>query len=117
MRTTYCFLGLRDIPPLEETRHKMMTYLLDRHDNSRDKRFTPYYDVVFVLDSSESISRADFNVSVSVAKSLVTRFEPDSPFAAITFGTNASVSFNFKSPKVSKRINTGTVLMAKGRQL
>ena len=36
MRTTYCFLGLRDIPPLEETRHKMMTYLLDRHDNTRD---------------------------------------------------------------------------------
>ena len=61
--------------------------------------------------------RADFNVSVSVAKSLVTRFEPDSRFAAITFGANASVSFNFKSPKVSKRINTETVLMAKGRQL
>ena len=117
MRTTYCVLGLRAIPPLEETRHKMMAYLLDRHHNSRDKRFTPYYDVVFVLDSSETISRADFNVNVSVAKSLVTRFEPDSRFAAITFGANASVSFNLKSPKVSKRINSGTVLMAKSRQL
>ncbi|XP_068691484.1 von Willebrand factor-like [Montipora foliosa] len=104
MRTTYCVLGLRAIPPLEETRHKMMTYLLDRHDNSRDKRFTPYYDVVFVLDSSESVSRADFNVSVSVAKSLVTRFEPDSRFAAITFGANASVSFNFKSPKLTTEL-------------
>ena len=62
-------------------------------------------------------SRADLNISVSVVKSLVTRFEPDSRFAAITFGANASVSFNFKSPKVSKRINTGTVLIAKGRQL
>ena len=99
MCITYCVLGVRAIPPLEETRHKMMTYLLDRHDNSRDKRFTPYYDVVFVLDSSESISRADFNVSVSVAKILVTRFEPDSRFAAITFGANASVASILSHPR------------------
>ena len=56
----------------------MMKYLLDRRKDSRGRRHIPYYDVVFVLDSSVSISRTDFNLSATAAQSLVTRFEPDS---------------------------------------
>ena len=87
-----------------------MKYLLDRHDNSRGRRYIPYYDIVFVLDSSDSISRADFKLSVSAAQSLVPRFDPDSSFAAVTFGASASVSFNFNSSKVSIEIDKGILL-------
>ena len=80
----------------------MMKYLLDRRHNSRGKRFSPYYDIVFVLDSSNSFSWAEFNLSVTIAKGLVKRFEPDTLFAAVTFGANASVSFNFQPPKVRR---------------
>lgn len=79
-----------------------MKYLLDRPDNSRGKRFSPYYDIIFVLDSSNSFSWAEFNLSVTIAKGLVKRFEPDTLFAAVTFGANASVSFNFQQPKVRR---------------
>jgi len=78
-----------------------MKYFLDRPDDSRGKRYTPYYDIVFVLDSCNSTSKADFNLSLTVAQSLVTRFDPDTLFAVVTFGSNASVSFNFTSAKVS----------------
>lgn len=91
--------SLQAVPPLEETRQKMMKHLLDRRHNSRGKRFSPYYDIVFVLDSSNSFSWAEFNLSVTIAKGLVKRFEPDTLFAAVTFGANASVSFNFQPPK------------------
>ena len=90
-----------------------MKYLLDRHDNSRGRRYVPYYDIVFILDSSDSISIADFKLSVTAAQSLVTRFDPESSFAAVTFGTNASVSFNFNSSKVSIVIDTGILLTDK----
>lgn len=88
----------------------MMKYLLDRPEESRERRYNPYYDIAFVLDSSHSISRPDFNLSVTAAQSLVTRFEPDSLFAAVTFGTSASVSFKFNSSKVRIMINTGIFL-------
>lgn len=78
-----------------------MKYLLDRQDNSRGRRYIPYYDIVFVLDSSDSISNTDFNFSVTAAQGLVPRFDPDTLFAAVAFAANASVSFNFNSSKVS----------------
>lgn len=77
-----------------------MKYFLDRQDYQRGKRYLPYYDIIFILDSSSSISRANFNLSVTTAQNLVTRFDPDTQFAAVTFGTDATVNFHFKSAKV-----------------
>lgn len=77
-----------------------MKYFLDRQDYSRGKRYIPYYDIIFILDSSSSISRADFNLSILTAQNVVRRFDPDTQFAAVTFGTNAAVNFSFNSSKV-----------------
>lgn len=77
-----------------------MKYFLDRQIYSRGKRYTPYYDIIFILDSSASISQAHFNLSLVTARNLVTRFAPDTQFAAVTFGTNATVNFNFNSSRV-----------------
>ena len=90
------------IPPIPEIRQKLMRYFLDRQDDSRGKRYISYHDIVFVLDSSNSISEADFNLSLTAVQGLVTRFDPDTMFAAVTISTNASVNFNFKSTKVRK---------------
>ena len=88
------------MPPLQETRQYLMKYFLDRQPDSRGKRYTPYYDIVFILDSSASISQGQFNLSLITARNLVTRFAPDTQFAAVTFGTNATVNFNFNSSRV-----------------
>jgi len=77
-----------------------MKYFLDRQPDSRGKRYTPYYDIIFILDSSASISQEHFNLSLITARSLVTRFAPDTQFAAVTFGSNATVNFNFNSSRV-----------------
>jgi len=77
-----------------------MKYFLDRQPDSRGKRYTPYYDIIFILDSSASISKEHFNLSLITARNLVTRFAPDTQFAAVTFGTNATVNFNFNSSRV-----------------
>ena len=77
-----------------------MKYFLDRPDYPRGKRYIPYYDITFILDSSASITEANFKLSITTAKNLVTRFDPDTQFAAITFGTNAVVQFKFNSSKV-----------------
>ena len=59
-----------------------------------------YNDIIFILDSSASISPAHFNPSLITARNLVTRFAPDTQFAVVTFGTNATVNFKFNSSKV-----------------
>ena len=88
------------MPPLRETRKNLMKYFLDRRPDLRGKRYTPYYDIIFILDSSASISPAHFNPSLITARNLVTRFAPDTQFAVVTFGTNATVNFKFNSSKV-----------------
>lgn len=89
------------IPPLQVTRDNLMKYFLDRQDYPRGKRYIPYYDIIFILDSSSSISRANFNLSLLTAQNLVERFDPDTQFAAVSFGTDAVLNFNFNSSKVS----------------
>lgn len=89
------------VPPLRETRKNLMKYFLDRRPDLRGKRYTPYYDIIFILDSSTSISQAHFNLSLITARNLVTRFAPDTQFAAVTFGTNATVNFKFNSSRVA----------------
>jgi len=91
----------QNVPPLQETRQYLMKYFLDRQPDSRGKRYTPYYDIIFILDSSASISQEHFNLSLITARSLVTRFAPDTQFAAVTFGSNATVNFNFNSSRVA----------------
>ncbi|KAL9958534.1 hypothetical protein ACROYT_G035562 [Oculina patagonica] len=89
------------IPSLQVTRDNLMKYFLDRQDYPRGKRYIPYYDIIFILDSSSSISRANFNLSLLTAQNLVERFDPDTQFAAVSFGTDAVLNFNFNSSKVA----------------
>ena len=77
-----------------------MKYFLDRRDQTRGKRFIPYHDIIFILDSSKFLSEENFNLSVITAQNLVTRFDPDTQFASIIFGTNATISFNFHFARV-----------------
>lgn len=93
--------SFQKIPPTQETKEYLMKYFLDRLDYTRGKRFTPYHDIIFILDSSESLSMENFNLSVVIAQRLVSRFDPDTQFAAVVFGANATISFNFHFARVA----------------
>lgn len=88
-------------PPLQEIKEYLMKYFLDRRDHTRGKRFIPYHDIIFILDSSKFLSEENFNLSVITAQNLVTRFDPETQFASIIFGTNATISFNFHFARVA----------------
>lgn len=94
------FSGFQKIPPSEETAKKMEQFLFERTSLRIVKRSIKRpEDVLIIIDSSKSVPEANFTQGMHALKSLVTKFRPNTKFAAILFSTNAKVMFKFVSPQ------------------
>ena len=76
----------------------MTNFLGYSHYRSITKRQTGIVDIVIVLDGSESVRRCDFSKAKEALKHLMDTLHKlgyDLKYAAVTFGTTATVNFNF----------------------
>ena len=104
------FPELQAIPPLKETAEKLMTFFLARGPGKlrRSKRQAPswtrffIYDVVFIIDSSSSISPREFNRAKRGLIHLINRAKPNTQYAGICYSNHAKVAFNFTKPNIAK---------------
>ena len=68
--------------------------------NRLKRQANPMFNVVYLVDSSRSIRRRDFRKGLRAVKLLTRKARRDSNvFAAITFSTDAEVSFNFTNQR------------------
>ena len=86
------------------TAKKLERYFLDHDKGYRHRRSaTPsFYDVIFVVDASNSIRKRDFNRGVKALRQVIDKARPNTHFAAITFSDKAEVAFDFTDPKTAK---------------
>ena len=92
--------GFQEIPKPEETANKIEKDFLDRQGQQAPKTLS-VFDVVFLIDSSGSISQEDFQVELQGMLALIKRMKPGTGIAALTFSTHARVIFPFLSAEVS----------------
>ena len=88
--------GFQEIPKLEETANKIEKDFLDR----QGPKTLSVFDVIFLIDSSGSISQEDFQVELQGMLALIKRMKPGTGIAALTFSTHARVIFPFLSAEV-----------------
>ena len=93
------------VPAPRETADKILKYLMHRDpddETSRDRRQTKQNktnNVVFVIDSSNSIRERDFRVGLEALKLLVKKASPSTRYALINFATEAEVISAFITPE------------------
>ena len=87
-----------EIPPPKVTAKKIMKYFLHRKDNlttTRVKRQTEsnntVNNVIYVIDSSNSIRKEDFNKGLRALVYLTEKAKPDTRYAVVNFATEATV--------------------------
>lgn len=73
-------------------------HFLAQTDASRLKRqLRGHYDIIYIIDSSSSISRAEFRKGIKAIQMLIDRGAPDTLHAAITVANHAHAVFTFTS--------------------
>lgn len=71
-------------------------HFLAQTDSSRLKRqLRGDYDIIYIIDSSSSISRAEFSKGIKAIQMLIDRGAPETLHAAITVATHAHTAFTF----------------------
>lgn len=77
-------------------------------DSSRLKRqLRGDYDIIYIIDSSSSISRAEFRKGIKAIQILIDRGAPETMHAAITVANHAQPFFTFTSgEKANEKLET-----------
>ncbi len=71
-------------------------HFLAQTDSSRLKRqLRGDYDIIYIIDSSSSISRAEFQKGIKAIQMLIDRGAPETLHGAITVATHAHTAFTF----------------------
>ena len=92
----YLITVFQPVPSPDVTATKLMTNLLGY--SSKRKRSTISEDVLIVMDGSGSVGRCEFMKGIRAIKYMMqTAHNPsyDTKYAAVTFGSSATVNFNF----------------------
>ncbi|KAK3749637.1 hypothetical protein QZH41_001725 [Actinostola sp. cb2023] len=95
------FFGLKHIPSPQETAAKLDRYFLNPKDEDhappfRNKRqLFNYFDVVYIIDSSSSISELEFNRGVQALEQMVGKSKAASRHGVITIATTGNIVLNF----------------------
>ena len=91
--------AFQTVPSLDVSAKKLLANFLSYSQyRGIAKRQTAIVDTVIVLDGSGSVPRCDFSKAKEALKHLMDTLhkpEYDSKYAAVTFGTTATVNFNF----------------------
>lgn len=86
------------IPSVRTTSKKLQMHFLAQTDASRLKRqLRGRYDIIYIIDSSSSISRAEFRKGIKAIQMLIDKGARDSLHAAITVANQAHPVFTFSS--------------------
>ena len=95
----FLIAAFQTVPSLDVSAKKLMGNFLGYSQyRGITKRQTTIVDTVIVLDGSGSVPRCDFSKAKEALKHLMdTLHKPgyDSKYAAVTFGTTATVNFKF----------------------
>ena len=92
----YLITAFQTVPSPNVTAKKLMTNLLGY--SSKRKRSTISEDVLIVMDGSGSVGRCEFmKAKIAMKNMMQTARNPsyDTKYAAVTFGSSATVNFNF----------------------
>ncbi|XP_022789673.1 collagen alpha-1(XXII) chain-like [Stylophora pistillata] len=94
------------IPSARTTSKKLQMHFLAQTDASRLKRqLRGHYDIIYIIDSSSSISRAEFQKGIKAIQMLIDRGAADSVHAAITVANQAHTVFTFTtSEKANEKL-------------
>ena len=86
------------VPPVMITSNRLKMHFLTQTDSSRLKRqLRGYYDIIYIIDSSSSISHAEFRKGIKAIQMLIDKGAPETLHAAITVATHAQPAFTFTS--------------------
>ncbi|XP_032223549.1 cuticlin-6 [Nematostella vectensis] len=69
----------------------------------RARRKSESYNVVYLIDSSNSLGQRNFTIALNALKLLTSKSRPGTRFAAITFADTARISFPFTTRKEAYR--------------
>ena len=94
---------LQNIPPADKTSGKLQKNFVSTDVGRLKRQLRGYYDIIYVIDSSSSISRFEFRKGIQAIQILVDRAAPESLHAVIAVASRAHVIFSFTSGAVAKR--------------
>ena len=104
------FVAFQAVPSFQVTAKKLMHNFLHIHpgDLLRHKRATIFEDVVILMDGSESIPICKFNNVKEALRHIMVlaKYNPsyDTKYAAVSFGSSATVNFKFLPYPVATRM-------------
>lgn len=109
------FVGVYHIPSRKQSAAKLTKYFLKRdvsvgvHAKDRTLRskypnvdYAQFYDTIFLIDSSSSVNRLNFERGMHALRQLIDRGLPDSYYAAISFASEARLEFSFVDKETAK---------------
>ena len=89
---------LQQVPPASVSSNKFQKHFRSTSDSSRLKReLEGHYDIIYVIDSSSSITRAEFRKGIEAIQMLIDRGVPETKHAAMTVASEAKLIFSFTS--------------------
>ena len=89
---------LQQVPPARVSSNKFQKHFRSTSDSSRLKReLEGHYDIIYVIDSSSSITRAEFRKGIEAIQMLIDRGVPETKHAAMTVASEAKLIFSFTS--------------------
>lgn len=92
------FKEFQQIPAARLTSDKIQMHFISTSDSTRLKRqLKGHYDIIYVIDSSSSISRAEFRKGIKAIQTLIDKSAPETKHAAITVADEARPIFTFTS--------------------
>ncbi|KAK3743392.1 hypothetical protein QZH41_011306, partial [Actinostola sp. cb2023] len=110
----FSFKGVTQFQTKEQTGIQLAKYFLGRarsgqtadHDprlRRQAEHGPPKYNVIYVIDSSSSISNVDFRLALKAIGYLTLKARHDTKYAAVMFSTDAEVISTFTTPKAILR--------------
>lgn len=103
--TSFIFLFILGNPSKTDTARRLvknLPFLRQPQSPDRPPQLI-FYDVVFIIDDSGSISRDQFNKGLTAIRLLIGKATRLANFAAIKFSNKATLLFNFVSPGQAMR--------------
>lgn len=111
--SVFALSDLKGIPSPEETAKKFKKHFLDleKEDLSipyRTKRqLYNFFDVVYIIDSSSSISELEFKRGIQAIQQIILKSKPASRHGVITIATTGNIALNFTTnEKAAQKLRT-----------
>ena len=96
------FTGIQRVPKERVTARKIEQFLIQNGRRHRRNIDPPEYDVVLVVDASNSIRPHDFHRGIKALQTLIDKADPNTHYAGIVYSNKATVAFDFTDLRTAK---------------